>query len=215
LYTNDSILRDFLYGEPFGELPSKFKSKRIRIPVVQLMRDLRKTHGILVMTLQILPLLVPLPFCYVAWFGLSSLYDERILILPVAFVMWLAFKSLTGALKARTLEEANPYLLGILLFFVLLPSCSMPNKKPQTGLLFLPNSLVREALKITGLGGGISVEVQTQRQGKVSESIRGHLLFSDGQTMWIKPCIDDSVARIQVSASVVKFYKQDACEKSS
>lgn len=215
LYTNDSFLRDFLYGEPFGELLSKFKSKRIRIPLPQLMRDLRKTRGIPVTMFQILALFVPLPFCYIAWFGLSSLFDERILILLVAFIMWLAFNSLTGALKAKSLEEANPYLLGILLFFVLLPSCSMPNKKPHTGQLFSPNSLVRDALKITGLGGGISVEVQIQRKGEQSEFIRGHLLFSDGQTIWIKPCIDDGVARIQVSASVVKFYKQDTCEKPS
>lgn len=215
MYVNDEILREFLYGEAFGELPSKFKNKRIRIPLSQLIRDLRKTHGIPATIFQILSLLAPLPFCYIAWFGLSSLFDDRILILPVAFIMWLAFKSLTGALKAKSLEEANPCLLGILLFFVFLPSCSMLSKKPQIEQLFSPNGLVRDALKITGLGGGILVEVQTLRKGEPPESIRGHLLFSDGQTIWIKPCSDYSVTRIQVSASVVKFYKQDTCDKSS
>ena len=146
---------------------------------------------------------------------MSSSFDERILIFPVAYVMWLAFKSLTGAMKAKSLEEANPYLLGILLFFVILPSCSILNKEIQTGQWFSPNSLVGDALRITGLGGGISVEVQTQRNGELPNYIRGRLLFSDGQTIWVKPCTDDNVARIQVSASVVKFHKQNTCEKSS
>ena len=170
LYTNDSFLRDLLYGEPFGELPPKYKNKRIRIPLAQLVRDLRKTKGVIGTAFPMLSLLIPLPFCYIAWFGLSNLFDERVLIFPAAFVMWLAFKSLTGAMKAKTLEEANPYLLGILLFFVILPSCSIPNKEPKTGQWFSPNSLVGEALRITGLGGGISVDVQTQRGSVLARS---------------------------------------------
>lgn len=204
-HSNEDEVRSLLYG-----LSPRYKKKPIKVPIGQLLRDLWETRGVVESLYSLIFLIIGLAISIYAWYLLSSFLEERILILPLAYAMWLAFKSLSGALGSKSFKEAKIYLLGIGMLFVFLPSCSFTHKNPPAKSLFAPNGLVKDALKITGLGGGISIRVEDMPKG-VTELTIGQLIFSDGQTFWIKPCKSDDIARIQVVAKVVTYYGKDIC----
>lgn len=209
-HNNENEIRSLLYGDLAGELSPRLRKKRIKVPVGELLKDLFETHGIAEALYRFAPLLIGLAVSFYFWYQLSNSLEEKILIIPLAFAMWLAFKSLSGALSSKSFKQAKVYLLGIGLLFVLLPSCSFTHKNPPEKSLFAPNGLVRDALKITGLGGGISIRVE-EMSTEVSEVTAGKLLFSDGQTIWIKPCKRDDIARVQIAAKAIIYYENDIC----
>lgn len=204
-HSNENRVRSLLYG-----LSPRYKKKPIKVPIGKLLRDLWETRGVIESLYSLIWLIIGLVISIYVWYSLSGFLEERILILPLAYAMWLAFKSLSGALSSKSFGEARIYLLGIGVLFVFLPSCSFTHKNPPSKSFFVPNSLVKDALRITGLGGGISIRVEDMPRG-ATELTTGHLIFSDGQTLWIKPCKSDDIARIQVVAKVATYYEKDIC----
>ncbi|MFZ2303519.1 MAG: hypothetical protein WAV98_01860 [Minisyncoccia bacterium] len=209
-HSSEDEVRNLLYGNFSGDLSPRYKKKSIKVPIRKLLNDLWETHGIAATLYSFALLIIGLAVSIYFWYQLSSYLEERVLIIPLAYAMWLAFKSLSGALSSKSFKEAKVYLLGIGLLFVLLPSCSFTHKNPPAKSLFAPNGLVRDALKITGLGGGISIRVEEMPTG-ASELVIGHLIFSDGQTLWIKPCKRGDVARVQIAARAITYYENDVC----
>lgn len=208
-FTNESRLRKGLYGSMEGVLPRKFRGKQIDIPVTQLLRDMYRQFGGLDLVLRFLPYFIGMAICFYSWFAFSSVFENRILLIPIVPILWIGFKSLSGVLGAKSFSHISPYLIGILMVFIILPSIPFAESSPKK--YFTQNFLVRDALRVTGLGGGISVQTQHYNENGNPEVIRGKLLFSDGKIMWIKPCSMGRVTRVQLPADVVSYHEDDIC----
>lgn len=207
-YTEKNIRRYLIY-----QGIEEYKNKPINVPIGNLFINQAKKLRLLVIPFFILNLSIPLLFCFFVWYSLSLGLENRIVLAPLAIAMYVGFRSLVGAAKAKSIKESARYLAGIGIVFILLPSLSLPPANKQISSLFVPNSLVEDALRITALGGGISVKAEKSSEQRVTQPITGHLLFYDGQTMWLTPCGVSDVIRMQLEVKYVAYYSRDVCAK--
>lgn len=204
---DEEMLRDQLYGDPYGPTPERLKDKPIRIPLRALINDLRGEVGLSGLVFGGLSWLVVLGLCWYLWYLLAASLDNRAVLVALGPGLWYAYQSLISLLKADSVHRAVVPLLRTTFFFVLLPMLLTSSK--WTDSAFVPNVLVGYSLQNIGVGGGLAVEIDPL-QGPIDrgDSRFGSLLFYDGDKVWYRPCGSSNKAVVVAIVQSVQIHKQ-------
>lgn len=194
---NESHLREAIYGNRFDDLKEEFRNKPIKIPINDLIKDISKNKKISILPFFILETIFILGVCFYFWYALSLSLPEPSYLIFIP-LLWPAFRSLVGLLKSKTRNETIFYVLGVLFFFIIIPTLPDNGKKA-----FLPNILAQKALSITSIGGEIPVRIYPS--GKDTE-LNGNLIFYDGNKAWLRQCDRNDTETIQMVHVESLFY---------
>ncbi|MCP5144040.1 MAG: hypothetical protein H6978_04380 [Gammaproteobacteria bacterium] len=216
MLTDKEFLRGLLYNPMGAEDDEKYKDKNISIPVRQLFVDLRATHGWFVAVAGFASLALVLGFSFFCWFAVASEVSEPLMLIVWSPLIWVAYKSLAGLFSADSFEKSKLPIAGVGFFFIFIPSFMFGG---TGGFGPGPNPLVRDALRLASIGGGISVVVDPA-SNEIAESLSStaRLLFYDGHKAWLKSCVVNDPHVWEVEISAIAFRTDEtrgagSCEK--
>jgi hypothetical protein len=146
------------------------------------------------------------------WYALSALFPwNRGLFLLGVPLLFATLKWIREAVRAQDAQAAAGPSIWLLVVLVALPMI-----RPEPGPWRLPvhlgpNVLVREALRLSGTGGGISARVGSETES----AIAGYLVFYDGIKVWLRPCDKPNEIVRVMSSDVLSVFNDDICSANA